>query len=245
MLFRSGKMRTKSLFTVAAALAVGVVAAQAQVYSVNIVGYVNVTLEEGNNLISNPLINGGDTLGEVFPPGSVPDGTKVTKWDFASQGFAQADTYFDAGVDSGWFDTGFNPSTTTVDPGEGFFLNVPAGAGSTVVTLVGDVVPSGDVPNTIAGPGIGMYGNAIPAASAFSANNFPSGVAANEMKYQTFEAAANSYSQAFTYFEAGVDSGWFDTSFNPADPTPAVGQGFLINNPNADAEWTQNFDPNN
>jgi hypothetical protein len=229
-------MRTKALLTVAAALTAGLLTAQAQVYSVNIVGYVNVTLEEGNNLISNPLINGGNTLDEVLPAGSVPGDTTVSKWDFGSQGFAQADTYFEG---AGWLDGDFNPSATTVAPGEGFFINIPEGSGQTVVTLVGDVVPEGEVTQPIQGPGFGMYANKIPAATGFNDNGFP--VTINDATYQTFDAVGNSYSQADTYFEG---AGWLDGDFNETNPTPGVGQGFLFFNPGAEAVWTQDFDPN-
>jgi hypothetical protein len=55
-------MKTKTLLIAAAALVAGIVSSEAQVYSANIVGYVNVS---GNAnqfaLIANPLDNGTNT----------------------------------------------------------------------------------------------------------------------------------------------------------------------------------------
>ena len=85
-------MRTKSILLGAALLAAGVATSMAQVsnvYSVNVVGYVNLNLTNGLNLISNPLDavgNGGaasNTIANVF--GVVPDGTQVYK--FTNSGY--------------------------------------------------------------------------------------------------------------------------------------------------------------
>ncbi len=61
-------MRIKALLC-AAALAAGAVSSMAQsnVYSLNIVGYVNVPLVTGFNLIANPLDNGTNDLASLFP----------------------------------------------------------------------------------------------------------------------------------------------------------------------------------
>src|SRR5579859_1707946 len=58
-------MKSKTLLIAAAALAAGVITSEAQVYSQNVVGYVNTTIP-GNNalsLIANPLIGSGGTNG--------------------------------------------------------------------------------------------------------------------------------------------------------------------------------------
>ena len=47
-------MRTKTLLLTAALAAAGVVSSMAQVYSVNSVGYVNLTLPNGFSMIANP-----------------------------------------------------------------------------------------------------------------------------------------------------------------------------------------------
>src|SRR5688500_15579957 len=101
-------MRTKTLLLTAALSAAGIATsmAQAPVYSVNAVGYVNTPLVPGYNLISNPLDNktGNDIQnlfkngiqGGVFPLGStiyyyVPGtGFDFVTWDEFDNAFGPA-----------------------------------------------------------------------------------------------------------------------------------------------------------
>jgi hypothetical protein len=121
-------MRTKTLL-LAAVLGVATVATSlAQtVYSVNVVGYVNVPLVQGLNLIANPLDNqaaNGNTVGILFA--GVPEGTTIFKFSAASG------TYSANGFEFGeWA----NPSQT-LEPGEGAFVSVPS---AVTVTFVGEV----------------------------------------------------------------------------------------------------------
>ena len=61
-------MRTKTLLLSAAALAAGVVTSMAaNTYSVNVVGYINVTVQPGFNIIGNQLdVDGVDTISTVL-----------------------------------------------------------------------------------------------------------------------------------------------------------------------------------
>src|SRR2546427_2388226 len=118
-------MRTKTLLLAAVLSAAGVASSLAQVYSVNAVGYVNVTLTSGLNLICNPLkVTAGNDLNHVLP---------------------LTDAAADLGTTVYTYDTSFHPSTwlgtvaqwtpnLTVAPGQGFFINISAGK---TVTFVG------------------------------------------------------------------------------------------------------------
>src|SRR6266545_7604189 len=72
-------MRTKALFLTVALSAAGIATSMAQVYSVNAVGYVNVTIPGGNKfaLFSNPLIAATNTLNSLFPPTQAPLGSII------------------------------------------------------------------------------------------------------------------------------------------------------------------------
>ena len=61
-------MRTKTLLLAAAATVAGIASLQAQsnVYSVNVVGYVNVTIPTGYSLIANPLNSSDNTVSNLF-----------------------------------------------------------------------------------------------------------------------------------------------------------------------------------
>lgn len=223
-------MRTKTLLLSAAVLAAGLAASVAQsVYSVNSVGYVNVTLVNGYNLLNNPLNGTNNQISTILP--SVPDGSALLKWNSSAQQFAQADTYL-GGV---WYDGDFNPSTTTLNPGEGFFLQNNSGASATI-TFVGEV-PQGSLTNRIFA-NYGFYGSIVPRSATLTALSFPG---SEGMAYNSWDKAAQSYAPAYSF----LSGAWFDGDFNQVDPVPAVAEGFLVTNPNAAADWTQNFSVNN
>src|SRR5260370_42625696 len=78
-------MRTKALLC-AAALAAGAVTSMAQsnVYSLNVVGYVNKSFQNGFfTLVCNPLDDGTNTLGSILQ--NPPDNTQVFRWSVAAQ----------------------------------------------------------------------------------------------------------------------------------------------------------------
>jgi hypothetical protein len=104
-------MRTKTLFLAAAALAAGLATSQAQsnVYSVNVVGYINVPVAGGSalQLLANPLDAGNNALTNIGV--NWTNGTQVQTWN---------GTGFDGATKSitGWSG---NP---TINPGSGFFI---------------------------------------------------------------------------------------------------------------------------
>jgi len=125
-------MRTKTLLIAAAALVAGVVSSEAQVYSANIVGYVNVTVPAASYvLMANPLTTGNDVLTNVIPPGSVPN-TTTKAYIYSGGSFGGAYTMRAAG---------WSPSAATVPtaPGDGFFIQNTAATPITI-TFTGNVL---------------------------------------------------------------------------------------------------------
>jgi len=230
-------MRTKTLLLTAAVIAVGIGASQAQIFSVNAVGYVNVTIKPGYNLIANPLNGTNNQISTVMPATSLPDDTTLLTWNGTIQDFNQADF-----VASGaWYDQLGNPSHTVVAPGAGFFIYKP-NAGNLTATFVGEV-PQGTLSNPI-GQNFGFYSSIVPQSAGLSTLAFPGVV---DMTYQTFNTTIQDYDQAYQYVGTipGYPSGWADPAGNPADPTPAVAQGFLIFNPGSAQSWNRTFSVNN
>jgi len=230
-------MRTKTLLLTASIIAAGVAASQAQVYSVNAVGYVNVTLKPGYNLIANPLNGTNNAVSTVLPAGGLPDDTTLLTWNQGLQDFNQAD-FVAGGV---WYNQAGLPSGTVVAPGKGIFVQLPAGPNVTA-TFVGEV-PQGATTNPI-GPNFGFYSSVVPQSAGLSTLLFPGVV---DMTYQTFNTTLGDYDQAYQYVGVipGYPSGWADPAGNPADPTPAVAQGFLIFNPGTSQNWNRTFNVNN
>ena len=120
-------MRTKSLCLAAAVLAGGILAASAQVYSLNVVGYVNKVAPVANQfaLWANPLDTGaGNTITNLFP--TVANGTQIRTWNGAA--------YVSAQKSFGNWNTNL-----VLAPGTGFFIKYPLASGVVTNTFVGEV----------------------------------------------------------------------------------------------------------
>jgi hypothetical protein len=78
------KMKNKTLLIAAAALVAGVISSEAQVYSANIVGYVNVALPgaAAYSLVATPLDDGNGNQSTNLLAG-LPVGSSVTTWNGA------------------------------------------------------------------------------------------------------------------------------------------------------------------
>ena len=142
----------KTLLTIAAALAASVISSQAQVYSQNIVGYVNTPLPAGFSTIANPLDNStGSSATNLFDTTSGGnDGSVLLTWT----GTTFAQFVFDSSKSSGFTDNGgvVTLAAPTLAPGRGFFFNNQAPLFTN--TFVGTV----HVDGAAAPPG-GWWGN--------------------------------------------------------------------------------------
>jgi hypothetical protein len=215
----------------------------ANVYSVNVVGYINVTVNPGFNLIANQLdVDGVDSVSTVLNNGtpSSQEGANVLK--FAGGNFS-SDTYANNTGDVGfigWYDSNTgNPSTNTIPPGTGFFYFNPGG--TTNLTLTGTVLQG---TNSVAlAAGFSLVSTIAPQAITLdttATNNFPAGEGDNYLAF-----VGGTFLTADTYATTTADVGfigWYDSnSGNPAFPTPAVGQGFFYFNGGASKNWSRNF----
>jgi hypothetical protein len=97
----------------------------AQRYSVNAIGYVDVDLVAGSNLVANPLNAGDPSVSNLFR--ALPDGSLFFAWDKSLQTFGPTNRFVE-GV--GWV-----PGTAALPGGEGAFLWVPQ---ATRITFVGE-----------------------------------------------------------------------------------------------------------
>ncbi len=225
-------MRTKALLLTAALGLAGAATSMAQaVYSVNVVGYINLTMKPGFNLVANQLkASPNNKLDTVLPAAAIE--SQVLK--FANNNYSS-----DISDGANWLDAASgNPSATTVSPGEGFFFFNP-GASDVTATLVGEVTTGNNL--TVALPaGFSLVSSIVPQEISLSAaNGFPQVL---EAQYLTFNAVTQSYSGLIN-----DGAGWLDANTgDPADAKPAVGQGFFIFNPgNTALSWSRSFNPNN
>lgn len=218
----------KTLLIAAAALAASVISSEAQVYSQNIVGYVNTVVHGGYNLVNNPLNNSaGNALTNLFP---AADTSQVLIWTGSSFNSYTFDT--DHWVDD---NTSANADATLVNPGIGAFYVNPSP--SNTLTFVGSVVaaPGTSVTNVVLG-GFRLLGSKIPYAGSLTnatSLNLPQQDTAQVFKWNT-----SSY-LSYTY---DTDH-WVDdnTSANANAVTINVGEGFFFVEPNASQNWVQSL----
>jgi hypothetical protein len=212
-------MRTKTLLIAAVLGAAGLASASAQVTSVNAVGYVNKDLAAGLNLISNPLSNGGNAIGEVIPV--APSGTVVFFWNGA--GYDSSEFVVIPGVLSGW------QPEIGLPVGDGFFIQSPE---ATTITFVGEVLQGADS-NKDVPAGLSIQGSTVPVAGTLSDHGFPAG----------------SGDVVFSWNGAGFDSNEFVVipgvleGWQPSEPSLGVGDAVFVDKAEGGA-WDRNFSIN-
>jgi hypothetical protein len=209
-------MRTKTLLLTAALSAAGIATSMAQaVYSVNVVGYVNIQVPTGYSMIANQLnASPNNTLATVMP--APPDGTTIFKFDPGTGGYIIA-----ANVDGAW--EGAGPGTT-LNPGEGAFIQAPS---AFTATFVGEVKTGQSSTPLVAGYSI--VSSQIPQAGLVSTDLlFPA--TEGDTVFQ-FVAATGAY-----VISANVDGAW-----EPAEPNLRVGEPFFLQNIGGASAWARNF----
>ena len=233
-------MRTKTLLLAAVLSAAGVASSLAQVYSVNVVGYINLTLKPGLNLLTAQLKgtnqNVNTILGSTSP--ALPANSLLYTWNATGQRF---DNALIAGGDNKWYDpaTGLE-STATISPGQSFFIN-NLGTVDSTLTLVGEVPTGATVVSVV--NGLGFYGDPAPVSQNIVTNGFP--VGDNDLLY-TWNTAAQTYNNALIGGgPASGGPGWFDPATGLLTVfAPAVGQGFIVNHLSGATTgntWNRNF----
>ena len=121
-------MRTK-LLVAAGILAAGLASSMAQsnVYSLNVVGYVNKPFVAGGfTAAANPLNATNNSLNTIMQGTQVPDNTLVFLWDAAAQDFSATLPSYNATAGN-WV------PDVTIDPGTGFFVFAPTAYTNTFV----------------------------------------------------------------------------------------------------------------
>lgn len=218
-------MRTKTLLLVAAAAAAGIVSSQAQVYSVNAVGYVNKTIPKGAfALISNPLKAATNTIPALFGT-QLPDGSQVYSWNTTSKSYDIASYSSDFGWDvpAALTTKQFDPQTS----GGGFFVR-NAGTADVTVTFVGEV-PQGNLSTALV-PGFQIVSSQVPQGGKLNA----------DLKYTPADGDQIYQWNGTSYVISGfsTDFGW-----DPSEPTLAVGEGFFLSKAAA-GTWARSFSVN-
>jgi hypothetical protein len=211
-------MRTKTLLLTAAALAAGLATSMAQsnVYSVNVVGYINKTFASNAlEMVENPLTDGTNTLNSVL--GSLQTGSVAFVWNGAGYDVASKPK-------SVW-----NPNLS-VPTGIGFFVKRMGDAGTN--TFVGSVVANtgASVTNHLTGGMLTLTGSMLPYADTLNGTNL--GLA---------DAPQNSV--IYKWNGAGYDVASKPKSLWNPNLSIGVGDAFFIKSA-ADYDWVQTLSGN-
>jgi hypothetical protein len=212
-------MRTKTLLGLAA-LAAGAATAVAQsnVYSLNVVGYINVTAPANQLvMIANQLNTTNNTIGSLIPTG--PPGAQL----YTYNGGYSAYTFDD--VDLVWLPNG----NATLNPGEGCFYKSPL---ATTLTFVGEVL-QGSRTNTLPINLLAMRSSIVPQQGKITTDLLAPGEPGDQLyRY------AGGYT-AFTFDD--VDLVWL-----PSEPTINVAEAFFYKKAATatQSRWIRNFTVN-
>jgi hypothetical protein len=221
-------MKIKTLAIAAATLAVGAITSQAQVYSQNIVGYVNSTAVANQYVMwCNPLTTGNDVLTNVFQ--GLPGGTQLSKWN--GTGWT---TYTYNVIKHHWLLGTATNDNVLLPPGTGYFLynaTTPftnTFSGTIVANTGGGTATNSLTTGYIPVGALVPYGDVVTNGSTFNLTVGGGSV------LQVWDVPLQKY-DPYTY--NGVKHQWLvGTATN--NPTVAVGQGFFIS-PNVATNWVQ------
>jgi hypothetical protein len=234
-------MRTKALICAATFIAAGGVTSMAQnVYSLNVVGYVQKVVPHAGKfaLIANPLNTTNNTIGGVIDTTAtgLQSGGQILKWGGSSfNAFKRVSTLVSA---NGW-----SPSTSptvSLNPGEGFFVQSPGASTLDITnTFVGEVLQSysANTPASISNylaTGFTLAGSKIPVSNTVSALSLtiPNVTGNQVLKWNVGGQTYNTFKRVSTLVSS---SGW-----SPNEPGVDVAEGFFTQL-TAPITWLINF----
>jgi len=250
-------MRTKTMLISALLGALGSVAvmAQSNVYSLNTVGYVNVTIPSGYSIVTCPLICSPDnTLNTLMPNTNgqyvIPGQAHLFVYSYIN-GVGYNPTVEETvgtGVNaSGWANGG---ADVTISPGVAVFLysTFPAGSNLTA-TFVGQVPTASNynMTNTLV-PGYNLTGSILPFAGDLVSTN------SNGTNFTVAFTTPGLHDFVYPYingtgfvsYEYTPGEGGWTTNDVLADPTTTnATEGFFyfVNSSATNSTWVQNYTP--
>jgi len=233
-------MRTKTLLLTAALSAAGLATSMAQVYSVNAVGYVNVTVPaNGFAILAMPLNNPTNDINQTLALSDNDLGANVYRFNPSTQGYYETQTWL--GAADGWLAAA--DSDRLIPPGEGFFFKNNSGLPLTI-TFVGEVVSGTPTVNTIPS-NFSIRGARVPKSGRLgwqglaTSLEFPADLGDN---VYVFNPATQLYKETYTFL--GEADGWLHDVDPVEGPTIDPGNGFFVKKIGAARDWNINFTVN-
>jgi len=192
------------------------------IVSVNVVGYVNLSLPPGDSLIANPLYYTNNTVAFWWP--DAPDGAQVLKYLPEIQGYAVST--FDA-LAGAWSDPEFE-----IGLGQGFFFRNTS-TETITQTFVGEVLQGRLVNHLPAGPS--MKGSLVPQEGSINTLHQIPGLDGDIIKFWVNNGEGGGDYILSTFISS--ENAWVP------DLNLGVGQGFWIEKQEAQ-DWVRFFSVN-
>jgi hypothetical protein len=201
----------------------------AQVYSVNIVGYININVPARFSMIANQLNATPDnTLASVLP--APPENSTIYKFVASPPPAHYQSSNFS--VDNpGWTLPGM-----VLAPGEGAFISIDPGVAPTgaTLTLVGEVQL---VSSIAVAQGFTILSSVIPQSDTVDNLGFVAGE--NDTIYR-YDPTLNGGLGGYKSYNFSVDNpGWL-----PSSPIPNVGESFFLSRQDVAGTWNRTFTVN-
>jgi len=241
----------KTLLIAAAALAASVISSQAQVYSQNVVGYVNIPETAGQFSLETPAMDpdgtgtNGTVIG-VYPNPAVGD--QIYVFNATSGVFLNYTYQFKAAshgnpASTNWVDgTGANANGFSLNVGQGvFYLPIVNETNTFVGLVVNGTVTNSYVP---APNSFALIASQIPYGGGISSTlgYVPS---INDTVYTFTGGAYTTYTYQFKPASHGnpASTNWVDGTGAVSEPQISAGQGFWLD-PVQTPVWSQTFTNN-
>lgn len=229
-------MRTKALILSAALCAISAASTLAQVYSINVVGYMSVTVTNNYALIANQLTDLQlNYATNHVAPASVPQGTQISKFNPTTGGYATLTRQTNSAGTPIWTGT-TTALAMTIEPGAGVFVKkAPSlGAAPMTITFVGEVMQ-----NTLVNPlttGYDIYSSMVPQVGGVkTVHEYPA-----LHGDQVFRFIPSSGAYQTRTFQTNV-VGFPDGVWNPSEPVIGVGEAFWVKTLYPNRDWVRNF----
>jgi hypothetical protein len=201
------------------------------VYSVNAVGYVNVTVPaNGFALLANPLNQPTNTLAAVLP-----DATSGTKVYVINKTTGLFDT-FTKQANGAW--TGVGVANARLEPGSGFFVKNPNTTNTMALTFVGEVPQTTDTTalTVTYNAGFNLVGSIVPQAGALEGTDgLGYTPTVGDVVY-----SFNPTTQAYATATRQANGKWTGQGSTGGAAAISVAQGFWLN-AKTGGTWTRTF----
>jgi hypothetical protein len=230
-------MRTKTLVLSGVVAALTSVSAMAQVYSLNTVGYINVTCPpQAFSLVADQLWANGVGNNQYISPlldsqllDGLHNGSAV--YVYENGGFVPFTVQSGGWLGANNINTPGTPASTTINPGSGFFI-YNSSTNPLVLTFVG-TVGQGNQTNSLPQGAISLVSSMWPAAGTLDSSS--TGL--------DFSSVNNDFFAAFQASSGGyVEQTFLGGSWLGGVPTVSVGEAFFYYNAGASAnQWVQSF----